>query len=265
MLAQERQARILKRVREQGAARVSELVREHGVSDMTIRRDLEVLAQRGLLVKVHGGATAAELRSTEEPGFATKRALNQTEKEAIARRAAELVQPGSAIGLSAGTTVHSLAHFLLDLPGLTVVTNSVPVADVFYSGGRGDQEVILTGGARTPSDALVGPVASQTLARLNLDQVIMGVHGMSERSGFTTPNPLEAEVNRAFLRSSNRLTVLADHTKWETVGLCKIAPLSRASIVVTDPGLGLAARAALDAEVGELLVAEPGLAEDSAS
>jgi len=94
--------------------------------------------------------------------------------------------------------------------------------------------VWLTGGTRTPSDALVGPLAVQALASLHLDQVFMGVHGMTERAGFTTPNLLEAETNKAFVAAAERLIVLADHTKWNTVGLASIAPLDAADVVVTD-------------------------------
>lgn len=93
MLAQQRQQTILERVRSSGGVRVADLVRELGVSDMTIRRDLEVLAERGLLAKVHGGATALDQGSTEEPGFTAKSARQQREKEAIARAAAEFVGP----------------------------------------------------------------------------------------------------------------------------------------------------------------------------
>src|SRR4051795_7178564 len=139
MLAPQRQALILEQLEASGGVRVSDLVRVLGVSDMTIRRDLEVLAERGLVEKVHGGATAAGTGSTEEPGFAAKSVRQQAEKEAIARRAAQLVLPGTAVALSAGTTTWTLAHHLLDVPELTVITNSVQVADVLHRGGRADQ------------------------------------------------------------------------------------------------------------------------------
>src|SRR2546423_2103542 len=113
MLAQQRQQAIHEMVQRLGGVRVGDLVREFGVSDMTIRRDLETLAQRGLVAKVHGGATTLDPGSTDEPGFAAKSMRQQAEKEAIARRAAGLVNPGTAIALSAGTTTWTLAHQLL--------------------------------------------------------------------------------------------------------------------------------------------------------
>ncbi|HET6211464.1 MAG TPA: DeoR/GlpR family DNA-binding transcription regulator [Micromonosporaceae bacterium] len=257
MLAQQRQAAILDRVRTNGAVKVSDLVAEFSVSDMTVRRDLEVLADRGLLAKVHGGATAVHPGSTDEPGFAAKAIRQRAEKSAIAARASQLVKPGTAIALSAGTTTAELAQRLIDVPELTVVTNSIPVADVFYRAGRTDQTVVLTGGVRTPSDALVGPVAVAAIRSLHLDVLFLGVHGMSERAGFTTPNLMEADTDRALVAAAERLVVLADHTKWGTVGISSIAALSDADVLVTDAGLPAAARTTLTEAVGDIIVAEP--------
>jgi DeoR/GlpR family transcriptional regulator of sugar metabolism len=259
MLAQQRQAAILDLIRHHGGVRVSHLVRRFGVSDMTIRRDLEALAERGLVDKVYGGATIAGPGSTEEPGFVAKSVRQRTEKAAIAARAATLVEPGTAVALSAGTTTAALASELSDVPGLTVVTNSIPVADVFYHAGRSDQTVVLTGGIRTPSDALAGPVAEAAITTLNVDVLFLGVHGMSPRTGFTTPNLMEAGTNRLLVNAARRLVVLADHTKWETVGIATIARLEDADVVITDSGLPAEARAQLAERVGELVVvdAEP--------
>lgn len=270
MLARQRQAYILTRVREDGAVRVADLVRDLGVSDMTVRRDLEVLHDRGLLEKVHGGATALVEGTLFEPGFKAKSALQQAEKEAIADAAAGLVEPGSAVALSAGTTTFGLAHRLVDVPRLTIVTNSVPVADVFYQAGRPDQTIILTGGVRTPSDALVGPFAVAALRTIHVDLVFMGVHGMDGRSGFTTPNLLEAEANRALIETGRRLVVVADHTKWGVVGISSIARLDEADVLISDQGLADDARETLESSVKELVLvprlgAEAALAVSAAS
>jgi DeoR/GlpR family transcriptional regulator of sugar metabolism len=255
VLAQQRQASILDRVRRHGGARVADLVRALGVSDMTVRRDIEALAERGLVAKVHGGAIAIE-GTTDEPGYAAKSVQQRDEKVAIARAAAALVKPGNAIGVSAGTTTAALAEELTGVADLTVVTNSIPVADIFYHAGRPDQTVVLTGGTRTPSDALVGPVAQEAAARINLDLLFLGVHGMSPRAGYTTPNLSEADTNRALVAAARRLVVLADHTKWDTVGIATIAALGDAQIVVTDAGLPYEARAELGLSVDELIIAE---------
>jgi len=257
VLARQRQALILERVREDGAVRVADLVRILGVSDMTVRRDLEVLHDQGLLEKVHGGATAVPGSALFEPGFAAKSTLQQAEKDAIAAAAATLVEPGTAIGVSAGTTTYTIARALVDIPGLTVVTNSIPVADALHAAGRRDQTIILTGGVRTPSDALVGPFAVAALRSVHLDLVFMGVHGMDVRSGFTTPNLLEAETNRALIEAGRRLVVTADHTKWGVIGISSIARLDEADVLITDGGLEPGAQAELEAHVRELVVVEP--------
>ena len=259
MLARQRQTYILERVRKDGAVRVAELARDLSVSDMTVRRDLELLHQQGLLEKVHGGATVSSGSSLFEPGFVVKSELQLAEKDAIAAAASELVATGMAIALSAGTTTYALARRLTDIEGLTVVTNSVPVADVLYRMGRPDQTIIVTGGVRTPSDALVGPFAVSALRTIHVDLVFMGVHGMDPHSGFTTPNLLEAETNRALVEAGRRLIVLADHTKWGVVGISSIGRLDQADVLITDSGLGEDACAALRREVRELvLVGENG-------
>jgi DeoR/GlpR family transcriptional regulator of sugar metabolism len=255
-LARQRQTLILERVREEGAVRVSDLVRTLGVSDMTVRRDLELLHERGLLEKVHGGAAAIEGSSLFEPGFTIKSSLMETEKELIAGIAASLVTPGTAIALSAGTTTFALAKRLTDVPGLTVLTNSVPVADVLHLDGRTDQTVILSGGVRTPSDALVGPFAVDVIRSLHVDIVFMGSHGIDPVSGFTTPNILEAETNRALIEAGRRLVVVADHTKWGVIGVSSVAPLGAADTIISDGGLDPAARNQIAATVRRLMLVD---------
>ena len=182
--------------------------------------------------------------------------LQQEAKEAIAAAAAALwSDPGQAIAISAGTTTYAVARRLLDVPRLTVVTNSVPVADVLYHGGRPDQTVILTGGVRTPSDALAGPFAVAALRTVNVDLVLMGVHGMDPRAGFTTPNMLEAETDRALVEAGRRLVVVADHTKWGVIGVSTIARFAQADLLISDAGLSEAARAVLAEQVQELHIA----------
>ena len=190
MLARQRQALILDRVRETGAVRVADLARELEVSDMTVRRDLEILHDHGLLEKVHGGATAISGLASYEPGFVAKSALQQVEKGAIATEAARLVEPGMAIAISAGTTTHALAARVAEIPGVTVVTNSLRVAEVLYRSGRRDQTVILTGGVRTPSEALVGPVRRRPAA---LGPPRPRVHGRprdGRQGGLHLPQPV---------------------------------------------------------------------------
>ncbi|MHC0433768.1 DeoR/GlpR family DNA-binding transcription regulator [Streptomyces sp. O3] len=271
LLAEQRRALILEEVRRRGGVRVNELTRKLSVSDMTVRRDLDALARQGVLEKVHGGAVPVAEASTHEPGFEAKSALELGAKESIARAAAALVAPGSAIALSGGTTTFALAQRLVEVPDLTVVTNSVRVADVFHAAQRGAgagpggaadagaATVVLTGGVRTPSDALVGPVADQAIRSLHFDLLFLGVHGISVEAGLSTPNLAEAETNRRLVCSARRVVVVADHTKWGTVGLSSFAALEQVDTWVTDPGLPPRVRAEVSERLNHLVIAgEPG-------
>jgi DeoR/GlpR family transcriptional regulator of sugar metabolism len=256
MLASQRRSRIAELVDLHGAVRVSDLVSELGVSDMTVRRDIDQLAERGLLERVHGGAVAVGGRTSDEPGFTAKSALMTAQKQAIAAAAAALVEPGSSIGISAGTTTYELARAVRAIPDLTVVTNSVPVAQLLHETGTPGQTVVLTGGVRTPSDALVGPVAVTALRSLHVDLLFLGAHGVDPDAGLTTPNIVESETNRALVDCARRVCVLVDHTKWGVVGLSTFLELARVDVLVTDSGLSSRARAALGDSVRELVLAD---------
>ncbi|MFD0366796.1 DeoR/GlpR family DNA-binding transcription regulator [Streptomyces sp. NPDC127114] len=264
LLAEQRRALILDEVRRRGGVRVNELTRRLNVSDMTVRRDLDALARQGMVAKVHGGAVPVVETSTHEPGFEAKSELELGAKEEIARAAARMVRPGTAIALSGGTTTYALARHLLDVPDLTVVTNSVRVADVFHeaqpagSGAEprpGAATVVLTGGVRTPSDALVGPVADQAIRSLHFDALFLGVHGISVEAGLSTPNLAEAETNRRLVRSARRVVVVADHTKWGTVGLSSFATLDEVDTLVTDRGVSERVREEMAEHLPGLVVA----------
>jgi DeoR/GlpR family transcriptional regulator of sugar metabolism len=224
---------------------------------MTVRRDIVALARRGLVARVHGGATALSGRSADEPGFAVKSALQTGQKQAIAACAAALVGPGDSVAVSGGTTTYAVAVQLRSVPELTVVTNSVPVAEALHAGGREDLTLVLTGGVRTPSDALVGPVAVAALRSLHVDWLFLGVHGFDDRAGFTTPNLVEAETNRALIASARRVVVTADSTKWGVVGLSSMARLDEVDVLVTDDGLPQEAQRVVQSRVPRLVVAPP--------
>lgn len=258
LLAHQRRALILESVRRDGAVRVTQLVGQLGVSDMTVRRDLDALSSAGFLEKVHGGAITVST-SLHEPGFEAKSTREAVAKAAIADAAAARVEPGSVVAIGAGTTAHAVATRLVDVPNLTVVTNSLPVAEVFQTAGREGSAaaatLLLTGGSPTPSAALVGPLADLVIGSLHVDLLILGTHGVSEIAGLTSPNLAEAQTNRALVTAARRIAVVADHTKWGVVGLSGFCPLADINWFITDDRLPAEASALLAETVGELTLA----------
>ncbi|MBP0454632.1 DeoR/GlpR transcriptional regulator [Kitasatospora sp. RG8] len=258
LLAQQRRALIVESVQRDGAVRVADLVAAFDVSDMTIRRDLDVLAGKGLLEKVHGGAVTAS-RSTEEPGFDAKSTLESTAKAEIAAAAAGLVRPGSVVALGGGTTTYAVAKRLLGIPDLTILTNSLPIEVLFRSHaapGAQAPVVLLTGGSSTRSQALVGPVAEHTIMSLHADQLILGTHGVTEEEGLTSPGLAESQTNRAFIARARQVVVVADHTKWGAIGLSSFARLDQVGCFITDAGMPPDAQSVLAESVGELVVVD---------
>jgi DeoR/GlpR family transcriptional regulator of sugar metabolism len=259
MLARHRQALILQTIRSDGSARVSDLTQQLGVSDMTIRRDLEVLAHDGLVDKVHGGAVLPGKPARREAARPGKLDFGPSGKSSVAQAAASLVTPGSAIALAAGNTTFALAQCLLDVAGITIVTNSLQVSNLFseaHSSDSNGSSVVLTGGVRTPSDALVGPVADLTIRSLHFDLLFLDCYGFDTEAGLTTPNLAEGETNRTFMRVARRVVLLADYTKWGLVSLSSFARLNEVDVLITDAMLPADARAQVADQVGDVVYAD---------
>jgi len=257
MLAAERRQAILRALHVSGAVRVSDLAAALDVSEMTVRRDLDAMDAEHLLRKVHGGAVARHNRG-EEPWSSVKAAQHRAEKAAIATAAAATVEDGMTIAISAGTTTTEFARRLRHRPSITVITNSINVFSVLTDpapDGSDAPQVYLSGGVRTPSDALVGPVADAAIGSFRVDATYLGVHGLDLQAGLTTPNIAEAQTNRALIDIAARLTVLADHTKFGEIGTNVFARLRDVDTLIVDDGLAEADRALIGAEVGCLEIA----------
>lgn len=245
MLVTERRERILALVRERGTVPLAELAATLGVSEMTVRRDIDLLAEDGELQKVRGGVRAVSATGMRVTAAPTASA----ERRAIAAAAAGLVEPGMAVGIAGGAAALALAHELVRVPDLTIVTNSLPVSDLFSPPERADapytQTVVLTGGVRTPGQSLVGPVAVRALEQLHCDLIFLDAHGLDVQAGLTTMNLLEAETSRAFMAAAREVVALADHSRWQVVGLTTIADLADIDRLITDDALAPDARAQL--------------------
>ena len=278
MLATQRRHRILQELQASGTVRVADLAGVLGVSEMTVRRDIDTLDAEGQLLRVHGGATRTGTFSAIEPEFVSKSAQEAEAKRAIAAEALSLLRPDMTLLISGGTTTYEFARLLPRDLGLTVATNSIMVANALVPGplspgadgpgARGGIRTLVLGGQRTPSEALVGPVTMHAMANLHADLCFMGVHGIDPEAGITSPNLLEAEVNAAMIAASGALVVLADASKYGVVGLAGIAPLSSIGTLITDSGItarGLGhAPDVLRQAVGDLRVATlPARAEQA--
>ncbi len=260
MLAAERRGAILRALQSDGAVRVADLAADLAVSEMTVRRDLDALDAQDLLRKVHGGAVTRHNRG-EEPRSDEKAAQQRAEKATIAAAAAATVEDGMTIAIGAGTTTTELARHLRARPSITVVTNSINVFQELTdprADGAHAPLVYLSGGVRTPSNALVGPVADAAIASFRVDATYLGVHGVDVTAGLTSPNIAEAQTNRTLITVGARLLVLADHTKYGEVGACVFARLDQIDTLIVDHGLRTPDRTRLEACVGELVIA-PGV------
>lgn len=240
MFKPERHDRILSEIARRGAASVTELAALLGVSEATIRRDLQELGASGLLRRTHGGASLPE--QGDELPYHFKVTAFLPEKRRIGAVAASMVQSGQVVGCTGGTTV---AQFVRALRGkdVTVVTNAVNVAADLASSP--ETEVIVAGGSlRSQSYELVGHVAERTIREFRLDVAVIGVDGLSIEFGLTTYSPAEAAVNRTFIEQAREAWVLADHSKLGKVTPAIIAPIQRLHCLITDgdaPGEFLAA------------------------
>jgi len=247
MYAEERQYEIATLAQSQGRVSVADLASRYDVTPETIRRDLDSLAHRGVLRRVHGGAVPVDkLRLPESPVGARDTSFAD-EKLAIANRAITLLprRDGLTVLLDAGTTTSRLCPLLPDWVSL-VVTNSVPSA--LALSGRPSTEVLLLGGSvRGITQAAVGPHTLRVLEGLRVDVAFVGTNGFSVAHGFSTPDLAEAAIKEQMVRCASEVYVLADSSKLDADYLVRFAALDDVDALVTDSGLPAEAAAELRA------------------
>ncbi|MBZ5700403.1 MAG: DeoR/GlpR family DNA-binding transcription regulator [Acidobacteriia bacterium] len=235
MLNEERRRAILDILNREGRLLVSELARKFKTSQVTIRKDLDVLHGQGLVHRSHGGALPAREGALEDPTLREKEKLHRKEKLRIAEAATAMVKEGQVVILDSGTTTTAIARALRNFRKLTIVTNAVNIAAELAGT---EVEVILTGGTlRKNSFSLVGPMAEETLRHLNADILFLGVDGIDVHYGLSTPNLLEAKVNRMMVEGAKRTVAVCDSSKFGRRSLSHIVPLSAIHGVITDRGI----------------------------
>jgi DeoR/GlpR family transcriptional regulator of sugar metabolism len=244
-------AQIQHMLEQDDAVTIGQLTDQLGVSEATVRRDLEALQQAGVVQRTHGGAVASQVRELPYPSRSTRQVA---EKRAIARVAAAQVTPGQTLFLGGGSTTLHLAARLVDVD-VTVVTNSLPVAQELAR-GRAGQVIVIGGALRVPEQSMVGPRAVEAIRSYRASTAFLGVPALDGEHGFTADGDVEAATDLAFMEMSQRTVVLSDHTKLGRVATTHVVPLSAIDTVITDGG---SSREVLDALRGagtSVLVAE---------
>jgi len=243
MLNEERRRLIVEVLNRDGRVLVGDLARHFRTSQVTIRKDLDLLQAQGRIHRTHGGALPASENALDDPTLREKEKLSRKEKLLIAAAAARMVKEGQVVILDSGTTTTAIALALRKFTNLTIITNAVNIAAELSGSSL---EVILTGGSlRKNSFSLVGPIAEETLRRLNADILFLGVDGFDVRHGLSTPNLLEAKVNRAMMDVARLTVVVCDSSKFGRRSLSSIAPTSAFHRLITDRGIARADLAAL--------------------
>ncbi|MGB9758183.1 MAG: DeoR/GlpR family DNA-binding transcription regulator [Candidatus Bipolaricaulaceae bacterium] len=233
-LSELRRRRILEELRRRGAVRTVELARFFSVSPMTIRNDLAVLAKKGLVEKVHGGAVLKEPIAAE-PSYYEKATRNLEEKRRIGRKAAELIEEDMAVFIGNGTTTMEIVRALKERQPfrLKVFTNALTHAMELAELSR--FEVYVIGGyLRGVSYAMVGPLANRALEGIYFDLAFLGANGLSLECGATIPSLEEADTAAQVVQRSRRVVIVVDHTKLGVVTHGRIADLSQIHCVITD-------------------------------
>ncbi len=244
MLNEERRRLILVILNRDGRVLVGDLAKQFRTSQVTIRKDLDILQAQGRVHRTHGGALPAQDGALDDPTLREKEKLHRKEKLRIADAAVRMVRKGQVVILDSGTTTTAIARALREFENLTIITNAVNIA-AELSGSP--VEVILTGGTlRKNSFSLVGPIAEETLRRLNADILFLGVDGFDVQYGLSTPNLLEAKVNRAMMEVARVVVAVCDSSKFGRRSLSSIAPLSAVHHLITDRGIPKPELAALN-------------------
>jgi len=232
---------------------IGELTQELGVSEATVRRDLEMLQADGLVQRTHGGAVPATQRLKERP-YPERHSTNVAEKKAIAEAASRFVAPGDTIFIGGGSTTLRFAEQLTS-SDLTVVTNSLSVAHEL-SRASGMHVIVIGGALRSSELSMIGPRAVEAIRSYRATTAFLGVPALDSHHGFTADGDAEAATDSAFIAMARRTVVLADHTKLGRVSTTHVVPLSKIHTIVTDDGASSACVNDLTSSGTQVVVAE---------
>ena len=257
MLIAERQSRLRDLLSRRGMCDLETLAAELNVSQSTIRRDIEILEQRGAVERTHGGViwVGDRANSSRPYAFHQRMGYRIEEKRQIARAARKLVQPGQTILIDGGTTTFYFAQELLGQP-LQIVTNSLPIANLFLNDEN--VELVLTGGLMYPRyGVLLGPMVENILATIHTTALFLSVAGIHDGALYNQ-NVLLVQAERRMMEQAQQVVLLADSQKFGQQALSELCALSEIDVVVSDPGLAPAQREQVRAAGCELVIADAG-------
>lgn len=234
-MLQERRSKIIDKIQQENVVKVSELMEEFGVSIETIRRDLEYLEKHDYLKRVYGGAVLHGL-NTQEPAFERREIAHETEKKAIAVKAATLVEDGDTIFVDVGTTTLETVRQLKGKKNLTVITNSTLAAQVAVE-NPGSRVILLGGEIRRGDLSVSGYLCDNSLENFYANKALVGAGGVTPESGITDYHLAEANTRRMMIAHADQVILVADASKFGVVAMNRVCPLSSVQALVTDPGL----------------------------
>jgi len=240
----ERKDQIFDLITRKGRITVDELIEKFKVSGATVRRDLEFLEHQDLITRAHGGAMSKS-RVSLEPDFFEEKEKFLEEKERIGQEAAKLIEEGEVIFLEASTTVLELARNIQNNKNLTVVTNSLDIAQELD--GKEGISLIITGGSpKRRTRALIGPLTEATLSQMRIDKAFMGVNALDPTYGITAPTLEEAQTRKKIVKASNKIVILSDHSKFGKQSFAAVDHLQSIDILITDRGIPEETKVALE-------------------
>lgn len=233
MFSAERRAQLMKLLSKSGYVPVSELAKELEVSPVTIRRDLLVMEKEGICIRKRGGAISRSQGVTMELPYIIKHVQNTEAKKRIAEAALEQIEDGASIILDSGSTTYELALLLAAKRRLSVVTNDLQIAAKLAA--NSGINLICTGGVARPNVfSLQGTMAETCFKNLSVDIAFLGADAIHADGGIYNANIEETPVKQAMLKAAARIIVLADSTKFQMRGFCRVCDLSQVDIVITD-------------------------------
>jgi DeoR family transcriptional regulator, aga operon transcriptional repressor len=253
MTIAERHKFILDKLHKEGFVSVADLSKEMEVTMVTVRKDLKLLEDKGLLYRSHGSATPLSPYVGDKT-LNEKKLVQIDQKNKIASLAAQLIQEDEAIIIGSGTSVLAFAKAIPKNTKLTVLTGAMNVTQTLID--YPNLEIVQLGGVvRKNSSSVVGHYAEEMLAYFSCTKLFMGVDGISPEFGLTTTNMMEAHLNARMIRSVQKTVVLADSSKFGRKGFGKICEIEEVDIIVTDAGISEIYKAKLEERGIEVLIA----------